>query len=248
MSIETKSILVVDDEPKVRSLLRRCLEMDGYEVIEAENGEQVHSAIINHTVDLITLDLNLGSESGLTIASEIRATSHIPIIMVTGKGEVIDTVVGLEIGADDYISKPFHVREVQARVRSVIRRTGTNSAKLNRSIEAKDTSERGNVYQFDGWMVDSNNLKVRDRNGSLADLTTGDLQLLMVFLKNPKRVLSRDQLLDHLNGQEWTPYDRVIDNKVARLRKKLETNPAKPGIIKTVRGIGYLFSSDVEIV
>ncbi len=220
----------------------------GYEVIEAENGEQVHSAIINHTVDLITLDLNLGSESGLTIASEIRATSHIPIIMVTGKGEVIDTVVGLEIGADDYISKPFHVREVQARVRSVIRRTGTNSAKLNRSIEAKDTSERGNVYQFDGWMVDSNNLKVRDRNGSLADLTTGDLQLLMVFLKNPKRVLSRDQLLDHLNGQEWTPYDRVIDNKVARLRKKLETNPAKPGIIKTVRGIGYLFSSDVEIV
>jgi DNA-binding response OmpR family regulator len=159
--------------------------------------------------------------------------------MVTGKSDVIDKVVGLEMGADDYISKPFHVREVQARVRSAIRRSDFSAA-----IAPPSTTSTG-TYTFQGWVADPQTFELKNPVGDSCELTTTDFRLLMLFLNSPKRVLTRDRIMDELNGNEWTPYDRTIDNQVARLRKKIEVDSSEPKIIKTVRGIGYTFASDV---
>jgi DNA-binding response OmpR family regulator len=240
-------ILVVDDDRSVRKLLHRCLEGDGYIVLEAETERDVISALEQNDIRLITLDLNLGHESGVTIAQSIRRRSDVPIIMLTGKGDVIDRVVGLEVGADDYITKPFHVREVLARVKTVLRRT---DARAQPSAGASDNQVSRNTestsFRFDGLVANTERFELLDRDGNVAELTTGDFNLLQIFLKHPKRVLSREHIMDQLNGIEWTPLDRTIDNQVARLRKKLEREPANPMLIKTVRGIGYIFATDVE--
>jgi len=240
-----KTILVVDDEPKMRLLLRRCLESDGYTVIEAEGFKQIESSIKDNTVDLITLDLQLGEENGLEIAAKLRATSSVPIIIVTGKGSIIDKVVGLEMGADDYISKPFHIREVLARVHSVLRR-----ATLPASVMAQQSSghapDKDTVVEFEGWRSNLSSHELKSPDGADCELTTADFKLLTMFLKNPKRVLSRDQIMDHVNGHDWMPNDRTIDNQVARLRKKIEVDPANPKIIKTIRGVGYMFAANVS--
>jgi len=247
VSEQAKTILVVDDDAKVRLLLRRCLETENYQVLEADGAAAVRQCLDDNTVDLITLDLNLGVESGLTIAAELRAGSDIPIIIVTGKGDVIDKVVGLEMGADDYISKPFHVREVLARIRSVLRRTDTRSGSPSAEPPAIDHADGDTVFCFGDWIANPRTFELtRVGCKSPQDLTTADFRLLTVFLENPRRVLSRDQIMDKLSGQEWTPYDRAIDNQVARLRKKIEPDPTNPTIIKTVRGIGYTLVADVK--
>ena len=235
-------ILVVDDDPKVRRLLRRCFEMEGYRVSEAEDGRSVTAAISRDPVDLITLDLGLGQEDGLTIARDIRSGSDVPIIMLTGKGDMVDKVVGLEIGADDYIAKPFHVREVLARVRSVMRRT----ARRAHAPAGPAGSGSGRRFRFAGWTVDFDAFDLRSEDGSAVDLTSGEFRLLEVFVNRPRRILSRDRLMDLLKGHDWTPSDRSIDNQVARLRKKIENDPAKPALIRTVRSIGYSFASEVD--
>jgi len=234
-------ILIVDDDPKVRLLLKRCFEQESYDVIEAATGAEAHACLTAGDVSLVTLDLGLGSEDGLDIAREIRARSDVPIIMVTGKGDTIDRVVGLEIGADDYISKPFHVREVLARVRSVLRRYGHAETSTQ---PARDDGEQ--PLHFNGWVVDFSKLELRSRSGEPCELTTGEFKLLEVFLNHPRRVLSRDRLMDLLRGHDWAPTDRSIDNQVARLRKKIERDPKHPTLIKTVRGMGYSFTGDVE--
>ena len=234
-------ILIVEDDPKIRLLLKRCFEQEGYRVSEAETGADVDACMSGGDINLVTLDLGLGSEDGLTIAREIRARSDVPIIMVTGKGDTIDRVVGLELGADDYISKPFHVREVLARVRSVLRRYNRTES----SAEPAHDDRSYPVY-FNGWVVDFSKLEMKSVIGEPCDLTTGEFKLLEVFLKHPKRVLSRDQLMDLLKGHDWAPTDRSIDNQVARLRKKIETDPKQPILIKTVRGVGYSFTGNVE--
>ena len=240
-----KNILVVDDDPKIRRLLRNCFEPEGFDVFEAENSQEVENCLHDAQIDLITLDLNLGAENGLTIAASIKAKSQVPIIIVTGKGDVIDRVVGLEMGADDYISKPFHIREVIARVRSVLRRTeGTGQKTVpQREQHVRQTENR---YSFNDWTVDLDTLELNSPCGNPCDLTTADFKLLKILLENPKRVLSREQIMDYVNGNEWTPYDRTIDNQIARLRKKLEEDPSKPNLIKTVRGIGYTFTAEVK--
>ncbi|MCR9139674.1 MAG: response regulator [Alphaproteobacteria bacterium] len=241
--------MVVDDDPKVRLLLRRCLETENYQVLEADCEAAVHRCLDENTVDLITLDLNLGVESGLTIAAGLRANSDIPIIIVTGKGDVIDKVVGLEMGADDYISKPFHVREVLARIRSVLRRSDTRSDPPCEPASPETGPNSDTVFRFGDWIADPNKFELtRVGSNSPQDLTTADFRLLTVFLENPRRVLSRDQIMDRLSGQEWTPYDRAIDNQVARLRKKIEPDPTNPTIIKTVRGIGYTLVAEVTAI
>lgn len=240
-------ILVVDDDPSVRKLLHRCLKSDGYTVLEAETEQDVISALEQNDIRLITLDLNLGHESGVTIAQSIRRRSDVPIIMVTGKGDVIDRVVGLEVGADDYITKPFHVREVLARVKTVLRRTGVRVQPSAGASDTRDSRNSENTsFRFDGFVVNTERFELLDRDGNVAELTTGDFNLLRIFLEHPKRVLSREHIMDQLNGIEWAPLDRTIDNQVARLRKKLEREPANPMLIKTVRGIGYIFATDVE--
>ena len=244
-------ILVVDDDSKIRSLLRNVLENDGVGVVEAENSKDVMAAIAASDISLITLDLNLGAESGIDLARQIRRASHIPIIMVTGKEDVIDRVVGLEVGADDYITKPFHVREVLARVRSVLRRTATQSEVSKETADTVARSETDSAdsvhFSFDDMTAIPDQMKLIDRSGAECGLTSGDFRLLNVFLNRPKRVLSRDQLMDLTGGIEWNPTDRTIDNQIARLRKKIERDPSEPKLIKTVRGVGYSFACEVKV-
>lgn len=212
-------------------------------MLEAADSEQALAQLSLQTTDLITLDLNLGSEDGLDLARKIRASSEIPIIMVSGKGELIDTVVGLEIGADDYISKPFELREVIARVRAVLRRYQTPTSSV------VDTSEKSTVdttFVFDQWILDCSTRELRSRHGTPVSLTTGEFDLLEVFVTHARSVLSRDQIMDALKGRDWSPNDRTIDNQVARLRKKLQCADSAKQLIKTVRGTGYLFTATVE--
>lgn len=243
-----QTVLIVDDDPKVRTLLRNVLEDDGFAVLEAENAAKTMEALADTPINLITLDVNLGNDNGVDLAREIRRTSDVPIIMVSGKDDVIDRVVGLEVGADDYITKPFHVREVTARIRSTLRRAeGTRAKQLGGAakIVAPDT-EHSLQFCFDGMTAVPDRLELLDRNNAECGLTSGDFKLLSVFLERPKRVLSRDQLMDFTGGIEWSPLDRTIDNQIARLRKKIERDPARPKLIKTVRGVGYTLACDVQ--
>jgi DNA-binding response OmpR family regulator len=229
-------ILVVDDDPKVRRLLRRCLEGEGFAVSEAKGGQELRACLERCSVSLITLDLSLGKENGLDLAREIRRERDVPIIMLTGKGEAIDRVVGLELGADDYLAKPFELRELVARVRAVLRRvTPTEKA-----------APSGQRYAFEGWIFDIDRRSLQRNSGEYLELTTSEFNLLGAFVKRPHRVLSRDDIMDLLKGQDWSPLDRSIDNLVARLRKKVEKDPDHPVLIKTVRGVGYTFTADVE--
>jgi len=246
MSNSDTTILVVDDDPKIRLLLRRCLESDEYAVAEAANSREIDAILARQKIDLITLDLQLTGENGLDIAKNLRAKSKIPIIMVTGKGDVIDRVLGLEMGADDYIAKPFHVREVLARVHSVLRRTVTEEGKSTTTGQVNGNYNKTSDLAFDGWKLSPARVELTDPDGKACDLTTAEFKLLMVFLDSPNRVLSRDQLMDRITGTDWNPTDRTIDNQVARLRKRIESDPAHPKLIKTVRGIGYIFAGNVE--
>ncbi|HXF54417.1 MAG TPA: response regulator [Hyphomicrobiaceae bacterium] len=227
-------ILVVDDDPKVRALLRRCFEGEGYSVSEAGNGKELREQLAREPVSLITLDLGLGSENGLDLAKEIRARHTVPIIMLTGKGDPIDRVVGLEIGADDYLAKPFELRELVARVRAVLRRTAAATSPAPCAVR----------YSFEGWIMDVGRRSLTRDSGEARELTTSEFNLLEVFVKRPQRVLSRDDIMDLLKGHDWSPLDRSVDNLVARLRKKIEPDPDRPSLIKTVRGVGYMFASE----
>lgn len=246
----TGTILVVDDDSKIRTLLRNVMEDSGFLVLEAKSSAEVMAAVTKSKIDLITLDLHLGPENGLDLAREIRAHSQVPIVMVTGKDDVIDRVVGLEMGADDYITKPFHVKEVIARIRSVLRRSSGDAATPDQvSPSSLSTSEAESLqYHFDGLTAVPDRLELLDRTGADCGLTSGDFKLLTVFLERPKRVLSRDQLMDLTGGLEWSPLDRTIDNQIARLRKKIERDPSDPKLIKTVRGVGYTFVCKVQSV
>ena len=235
-----KTILVVEDDQKIRTLLRRCLEGAGYVVEEASDGNGVREAFSDAPPDLVTLDLNLGTEDGLDIARDIRRTHDVPIIMVTGKDDVIDRVVGLELGADDYLTKPFHVREVLARVHAVLRRSKMRGASRAEPVDASPPTDL--LHDLDGLKLDIDRMQLTDRDGKDCDLTTADFKLLAAFVGNAKRPLSRDRLMDLIDGTEWAPLDRTIDNQVARLRKKIERDPSRPTLIKTVRGIGYMLT------
>jgi DNA-binding response OmpR family regulator len=226
-------ILVVDDDPKVRTLLRRCFEGEGFAVSDAQNGVELRTALERNPVTLITLDLNLGKENGLDLAREIRKDHNIPIIMLTGKGDTIDRVVGLELGADDYLAKPFALRELIARVRAVLRRTAAPGP----------SPGSGQQYLFEGWIFDVDQRSLKRESGDEQDLTTSEFNLLEAFVKRPHRILSRDDIMDLLKGHDWSPLDRSIDNLIARLRKKVERDPEHPRLIKTVRGVGYTFAA-----
>ena len=236
-------ILVADDDPKIRSLLRRCFEDEGYIVSEADSERSVLAGLEANSVDLLTLDIALGSDDGFQVAAALRAKSAVPIIMVTGKDDVIDRVVGLELGADDYVTKPFHVREIVARVKSVLRRAGEARETM---APLGATAPAGSTYQFDGMTACLDRMELLDREQNVADLTSGDFKLLQLLLEHPKRALSRSNIMDMLNGTDWTPLDRTIDNQVARLRRKIERDPGSPKLIKTVRGTGYMFATEVE--
>lgn len=240
MAVSRAQILVVDDEPEIRALLRKCFEREGFAVQEAADGAGLRAAIARHQIDLVTLDLSLGGEDGLELAREIRSTRNVPIIMITGKGDTIDRVVGLELGADDYIAKPFQLREVLARVRAVLRRYGAGD---QAGPPAGNKHER---YMFGELVLDLTSRELRSNSGQRQNLTTAEFNLLELFVRCPQRVLSRDSIMDRLKGHDWSPLDRSIDALVGRLRKKVETEPCEPSLIKTVRGVGYVFAGDVK--
>ncbi len=233
-------ILVVDDDEAVRTLLRECFELEGFQVSEAKDGQELAARLAASAPDLITLDLKLGGENGLELARKIRETRNVPIVMITGKSDMIDRVVGLELGADDYIGKPFHIREVLARVRAVLRRYQGAHA-----VESPVSGERER-YAFGDWILDLQRRELRSALGTSRDLTTAEFNMLEMFVARPARVLSRDDIMDLLKGADWSPFDRSIDALVVRVRRKIEPEPEVPRMIKTVRGVGYVFSADVK--
>jgi two-component system, OmpR family, response regulator len=233
-------ILVVDDDPAVRELLRDCLEPEGFRVSEAADSAAMHALMSAEHIDLVTLDLMLGGENGLNLARDIRSHHDIPIVMITGKGDTIDCVVGLELGADDYIAKPFHPREVVARIRAVLRRKPPGETKRT------GPGSRSERLAFEGWTMDLGRREVMSTQRASLPLTTAEFNLLEILARRPQRVHSRDTIMDLLKGHDWTPFDRSIDALVSRLRKKIEVDPENPRLLKTVRGVGYIFACEVR--
>jgi len=239
--MQNKSVLVVDDDLKIRALLRNCFEAEGARVVEAADKASVERAIGRNCPDLVMLDLKLGEDDGFQIARDLRRSHDVPIIMVTGKDDVIDRVVGLELGADDYITKPFHVRELLARAKAVLRRYGDSGHADDPRVPGPNGDTDG-IVVLDGLRVDLNRMSVTCRDGGDCAVTTADFKLLRAFLDTPNRALSRDRLMTLIDGHDWAPLDRTIDNQVARLRKKIERDAADPKLIKTIRGIGYMLT------
>jgi two-component system OmpR family response regulator len=228
-------IAVVDDDERMRRLLRNAFEAGGYRVTEARNEAELMSVLKTNAVALVTLDLSLRHEDGLAIARAVRTFSDVPIVMVTARSEDIDRIIGLEIGADDYIAKPFNVREVLARVRAVLRRTSARPAYALRT--------ENDVIRFAGFVADLAARELRTSAGRIIPTTTAEFRLLEAFATRPGRVLSRDSLIDFAGGVSAAPLERSIDTLVGRLRSKIETDRKSPQIIKTVRGAGYIFTA-----
>ena len=240
-------ILVVDDDDQVRTLLRNRFEKDCFQVSEARDAKELRVALDTLQVDLITLDLTLGRDDGLALAREIRATRNVPIIIISAKDDEIDRVVGLELGADDYIVKPFSPREVVARVKAVLRRYGALPAGPTTGAGTGDSGAAARLA-FEGGVLDGLRREVVSATGAHIDLTTTEFNLLELFLRHPQRVLSRDEIMTMLKGHDWNAFDRSVDSAIARLRKKIEPDADRPRHIKTVRSVGYVFSSDVRKV
>jgi len=242
---EQPHILVVDDDRRIRTMLSRYLSGEGFRVSEAADGGAMRAALESDEVDLVLLDLAMPGEDGLSLARHIRQRSDIPVIMLTGKGDLIDRVVGLEAGADDYIAKPFHLREVLARIRTVMRRAPPQRQSAS-SRESPAAANDAETLIFQGWRFDVVRRELRNTAGDLVPLTAGEFDLLHVLASNPNRVLNRDYLMNLVKGREWAAFDRAIDTQVARLRRKVEPDPQNPQLIKTVRGAGYIFAASVK--
>lgn len=231
-------ILIVDDDQEIRSLLAEFLQPYGFDVITAHDGVEMFSLLDAHTIDLIILDVLLPGDDGITLCKKIRSISNLPIIMLTAIGSDTDRIIGLEIGADDYIAKPFNPRELLARIKAILRRIQDNNQKQ---------STRNN-FQFDGWKVDTNKRALISPDELEITLSAGEYDLLIAFLENPNQVLSRDHLLDITKNRSAGPFDRSIDVQISRLRYKIEQDPKTPTLIKTVRGGGYFFTPEVKNV
>jgi two-component system OmpR family response regulator len=232
-------ILIVDDHREIRDLVSRALTKEGFRVSAAADGRAMRKVLADSRIDLILLDLMLPGEDGLSLCRSLRAGSSIPIIMLTAKGDELDRVIGLEMGADDYLPKPFGSRELIARIRAVLRRS-PETALASKPAKAPEH------YRFDRWRLDTGLRELLRDDGVTIALSTGEYDLLIAFLERPQRVLSRDQLLDLARGRAANALDRSIDTQVSRLRRKLELDPSDPKIIKTVWGGGYTFTPAVS--
>ncbi|MCM0035487.1 MAG: response regulator [Burkholderiaceae bacterium] len=230
-------ILIVDDDRDIRDLLSEYLQKQGYRTSLAADGRAMRAVLSRSEPALIVLDLMLPGEDGLTLCREVRAHSDIPIIMLTARGEEVDRIVGLEMGADDYLSKPFSPRELVARIKSILRRT--------RALPSNLKPDRVKLLRFAGWALDVATRNLRSPEGVSIALSGTDFKLLRIFLDHPNRVLTRDQLIDMTQSRDAGPFDRSIDLQVSRLRRRLNDNPKEPSIIKTSRGEGYVLAAEV---
>ena len=231
-------ILIVDDDAETRSLLQEYLQRQGYRVTSAADGKALRGALVTGRPDLIVLDLMLPGEDGLQLCRDLRTRSNLPVIMLTARGEETDRIVGLEMGADDYLAKPFNPRELLARIKSVLRRA--------RSLPGNLEPEAVKSFRFAGWTLDAASRNLTTPDGVVVPLSGTEFKLLRVFLAHPNRVLSRDQLIELMISRDAGPFDRAIDVQVSRLRQRLRDDAREPRIIKTVRGEGYVLSAQVE--
>ena len=228
--METTRVLVVDDDPSVRSMLVEYLTQHGYDVRAAASGAAMRAELERGAPAVVLLDIGLPGEDGLTLARYLRERHDVGIIMVTGAGDVVDRVAGLEVGADDYIAKPFDPRELRARLKSVLRR-----------LEKKDHSKTETRVAIGRCFLDLKSRTLSDAKGREVAITAMEFELLKTLIEHPNQVLTRDQLLTLTRNREWEPFDRSIDIRITRLRRKVEEDPARPRAIKTVRGAGYMF-------
>ena len=235
---QTPLIAVVDDEVAAREMIGDYLKMHGFEVTLCDGGASLRQCIGKRPPDLIVLDLNMPEEDGLSIVRDLKRKSSVPVIMLTATASPIDRVVGLELGADDYLTKPFELRELVARIRSVLRRAATAQA------PAGPAGARAESVRFGTKWLDLEGRVLRDEEGVEHPLTTSEFTLLKAFAENPKRVLTRERLLDMANARDPEAFDRAIDVRIVRIRRKIEPDPNRPRIIRTVRGAGYVYSPD----
>ncbi|MXO65842.1 response regulator [Altericroceibacterium endophyticum] len=230
------TLLLVDDEPSLREPLADYLTRQGFVVHEAEDAAKARSALIQLQPDLVLLDIMMPGEDGLSLCRHLIETKKIPTILLTAKGEAMDRIIGLEVGADDYVVKPFEPRELVARIRSVLRRA---------TRPASEPSEDAH-YEFEGWRLDPLKHRLTDRDGAVVPISSAEFRLLTAFLDHPRQVLDRDKLLDMVQGREAHMFDRAVDNQVSRLRRKIEEDSRDPKMIQTVWGGGYRFAADVR--
>lgn len=234
-------VLIVDDDHRIRAMLARFLTDHGLRVSQAGDGREMFAICDNARIDVIVLDIMMPGEDGLSLCRRMRAQSPVPIILLTAMTGDTDRIIGLEIGADDYVVKPFNPRELLARIRAVTRRLGAASTNaVERTVAA--------IYEFGGWQLNASRRTLTSPAGALTDLTSGEFDLLLAFLEHPQRVLTRDQLLDLAHGRMSQSYDRSIDVQISRLRRKIEANPQDPAFIKTIRNEGYFFTAPVTQV
>jgi two-component system OmpR family response regulator len=230
-------VLVVDDDAEIGALLTRYPSGQGLRVSVAQDGAAVRAAMRDPQFDLLLLDLGLPDEDGLSLLRDLRAHWRGPVIIVSGRGESVERVVGLELGADDYVTKPFDLRELLARIRSVLRRA---------QPAAPAVAAPGKGFEFEGRQLDVLSRRLTDAKGAEIPLTTGEFDLLHAFLQRPHQVLTRDQLMNAIHGREAGPFDRAIDVQIGRLRRKLEADASRPELIKSVRGAGYVLAVAVK--
>jgi DNA-binding response OmpR family regulator len=234
-------ILVIDDDPQIRTLLSEYLAENGLQVSVASSGEEMSKILNDEAIDLVVLDLRLAGEDGMALARSLRERSSIPIVMLTGVRDEADRVMGLELGADDYLTKPFSPRELLARIRTVLRRAKGVAAEPGRGRDIR-------AYRFSDFELNLRTRRLKHSNGSQIALTNGEFNLLAALLSAPERILSRDQLLEASRVYDNEVYDRAIDIQVLRLRRKIEKDPSQPRFIVTERGAGYIFKAPVQIV
>ena len=235
---QSPHIIIVDDEAPAREMVGEYLKMHGFTVTLCDGGKSLRGALETSVPDLVVLDLNMPEEDGLSIIRDLKSRANVPVIMLTATASPIDRVVGLELGADDYIAKPCELRELMARIRSVLRRSAP--AKVPEAAPAKSAKDQ--LVRFGTKWLDLEAQALRDDEGNEHPLTASEFGLLKVFAANPKRVLSRERLLELANARDAEAFDRAVDLRIMRIRRKIEIDPTKPAVIRTVRGGGYLFS------
>ena len=235
---QSPHIVIVDDEAPAREMVGDYLKMHGFAVTLCDGGKSLRGAIENNVPDLVVLDLNMPEEDGLSIIRDLKSRTNVPVIMLTATASPIDRVVGLELGADDYVAKPCELRELMARIRSVLRR----STPARAAAEAGTTKAKDTLVRFGTKWLDLQAQALRDDEGNEHPLTASEFSLLKVFAANPKRVLSRERLLELANARDSEAFDRAVDLRIMRIRRKIEIDPTKPSVIRTIRGGGYLFS------
>jgi len=233
--------LVVDDDPQIRGLLEEYLTSNELRVTVAANGREMSGILADEAIDLVVLDLRLAGEDGMAIARSLRDQSAIPIVMLTGVKDEADRVMGLELGADDYLTKPFSPRELLARIRTVLRRTRSAAVTQGRQQEIR-------AYRFANFELNLRTRRLKRRNGPVIELTNREFNLLAALVAAPQRILTRDQLLEASRVYDNEVYDRAIDVQILRLRRKIEADPSQPQFIVTERGVGYIFNSPVEVL